>query len=98
MERTKKEKNFLKIINRSFSYLILFFSIVALCYSINTVTTYITLKRENTALQETLNELKESNNHLEITNEKLKDSDYFSVYVKDKYQYSSNTDSIIPIK
>ena len=37
------------------------------------------------------------NDKLEIINNKLKDKDYFSVYVKDKYQYSSNDDSIIPI-
>ena len=42
-------------------------------------------------------QVKEDNKKLEILNSKLKDKDYFSVYVKDKYQYSSNSDSIIPI-
>jgi cell division protein FtsB len=98
MERTTKEKNFLKIINRSLSYVILFLSVVALCYCISNITKYISLNKENNDLQETLIALKEKNDSLEIINEKLKDSDYFSVYVKDHYQYSSNTDSIIPIK
>lgn len=98
MERTKKEKNTKKLLNRTFSYIVLIFSIFALCFSIKEISNYIAVKKENNVLQSTLQELKESNEKLEITNSKLKDREYFSVYVKDKYQYSSNDDSIIPIK
>ena len=80
-----------------FSYLILFFSIFALCYSIKQTTNYYVLKKENTQLEGKLQELREENNKLEVLNSKLKDKDYFSIYVKDKYQYSSNGDSITPI-
>lgn len=97
MERTKKEINIKKFANRSFSYLILLFSIFAVMYSAKTIVNYIQIKNENTVLKEKLNELKEDNKKLEVLNQKLKDSDYFSVYVKDKYQYSANNDSIIPI-
>jgi cell division protein FtsB len=98
MERTKKEKNVKKLLNRAFSYIVLIFSIFALCFSIKEISNYIVAKRENKVLQSTLQELKECNEKLEITSSKLKDREYFSVYVKDKYQYSSNDDSIIPIK
>lgn len=97
MERTKKEKNVKKSLNRAFSYFVLIFSIFALCYSVKTFSDYIVAKNENKVLEATLEELKESNQKLEITNSKLKDREYFSVYVKDKYQYSTNDDSIIPI-
>ena len=97
MERTKKEKSFKKIFNRSLSYIILIVSIIGICYSVKTITTYVVAKKENALLEEKLKELKEKNEKLEITNSKLKDKDYFSVYVKDKYQYTPNNDSIIPI-
>ena len=98
MERTKKEKNLKKFLNRSTSYIVLLLSIFALCYSIKRVTDYVKIKNENIILEEKLTELKNENDRLEILNNKLKDKDYFSVYVKDKYQYSSNSESIIPIK
>lgn len=98
MERTKKEKNIKKLFNRSLSYIILVLGVFAFCYSINQITNYAIAKRENHTLEKQLSALKEENEHLEITNEKLKDKDYFSVYVKDKYQYSSSDNSIIPIK
>lgn len=97
MERTKKEKSILKFLNRSFSYIVLLFAVFAICYSADKVINYISIKHQNDKLQQTLDELKEDNKKLEILNSKLKDKDYFSVYVKDKYQYSSNSDSIIPI-
>lgn len=97
MERTKKEKPLLKILNRSLSYVILLFGIFAVCYSANSVIEFISLKKENKDLKEVLSDLKEENDRLGILNEKLKDDDYFSVYVKDKYQFSSNNDSIIEI-
>ena len=97
MERTKKERNIKKLMNRSFSYLVLLFSIFAICYSIKSVFNYVVAKKENFALQQTLTELRNENGRLEIINNKLKDKNYFSVYVKDKYQYSSNNDSITPI-
>lgn len=97
MERTKKEKSVKKFFNRFLSYLILIGAIFALCYSSHNIIAYISLKRENKALEENLNNLKQENNRLEILNEKLKDKDYFSIYVKDKYQYSSSDNSIIPI-
>lgn len=98
MERTKKEKSILKIFNRGLSYIVLLLSIFALCYSIKSIVDYSVAKRNNKVLEEKLADLKEENDRLEIVNSKLKDKNYFSVYVKDKYQYSSNDDSIIPIK
>lgn len=98
MERTKKEKNIIKIFNRGLSYIVLLLSIFALCYSIKSIVDYSVAKRNNKVLEEKLADLKEENDRLEIVNNKLKDKNYFSVYVKDKYQYSSNDDSIIPIK
>ena len=97
MERTKKEKNIKKFLNRTFSYIVLLFSIFAVCYSIKNISNYISAKKENSELQQALTELKNDNSRLEILNNKLKDKNYFSVYVKDKYQYSSNNDSITPI-
>lgn len=97
MERTKKEKNILKLFNRTLSYLILLISIFAVCYCTKQIIDFSMAKKENKELQQYLTELKEENDKLEIINNKLKDKDYFSVYVKDKYQYSSNDDSIIPI-
>jgi cell division protein FtsB len=97
MERTKKERNLKKIFNRTLSYIILIASIFALCYSVKTISNFVIAKKENQTLQQQLENLKEENNRLEIVNEKLKDKNYFSVYVKDKYQYSSNDNSIIPI-
>lgn len=97
MERIKKEKNIKKLFNRSLSYVILIASIFALCYSIKTITNYAIIKKENKVLEQKLTDLKEENDRLEILNDKLKDKNYFSVYVKDKYQYSSNDNSIIPI-
>ena len=96
MER-KKERNIKKYFNRSLTYLILFFSIFALCYSIKRIVDFVKIKNESSILESRLNELREENENLENLNNKLKDKDYFSVYVKDKYQYSSNNDSIIPI-
>lgn len=98
MERTKKEINLKKFFNRSFTYLVLLLSIFALFYSGKKITNYASAKKENNALEERLHELRSENDRLEILNSKLKDKGYFSVYVKDKYQYSSNNDSIIPIK
>jgi len=97
MERTKKERSLKKFLNRSFTYLVLLLSIFALCYSGKKMTDYASAKKENSALEEKLHDLKNENDRLEILNSKLKDKGYFSVYVKDKYQYSSNTDSITPI-
>lgn len=96
MERSK-ERNIKKLFNRTLTYIILFFSIFALCYSIKQIVNYVQIKNENTILEEKLRELKDENEKLEILNSKLKDKDYFSVYVKDKYQYSSSNNSIIPI-
>ena len=98
MERTQKEKNIMKLINRSFTYLILFLSIFALSYSAKKVIDYTSLKKQTSLLEEKLTELRDENNKLDIVNSKLKDKNYFSVYVKDKYQYSSNNNSITPIK
>jgi hypothetical protein len=53
--------------------------------------------KENKRLQENLTSLKEANDRLGITNQKLKDKDYFNVYVEDNYQYSSNDNTITPI-
>ena len=97
MERTKKEKPILKTLNRGFSYLILLFSVFAVCFTIDSVIEYISLKKETADLEEKLTDLKAENDRLGILNSKLKDKDYFSVYVKDKYQYSSNSDSVIEI-
>lgn len=97
MERTKKEKNFTKIFNRGLSYLFLIFAIFATCYSVKKIADYSIAKKENKDLAQHLAALKETNQKLEITNTKLKDKNYFSVYVKDRYQYSSNDDSITPI-
>jgi len=97
MERTKKEKSIKKFFNRTLSYLILIASIFALCYSAKSIADYSIAKKENKILEEQLANLKEQNEKLKTTNEKLKDKDYFSIYVKDKYQYSSNDGSIIPI-
>lgn len=96
MER-RKEKNLMKLLNRSVSYLVLFLSIFALCYSVKRIVDYVNVKNENDLLENKLHELRDNNDKLEILNTKLKDKDYFSVYVKDKYQYSSNNDSIIPL-
>ena len=98
MERTKKEKSIKKTLNRTFSYIVLVASIFAVCYSIKSITNYVITKKENSTLQTQLDELKQENKRLEIVNEKLKDKNYFSVYVKDKYQYSPNDNSITPIK
>ena len=97
MERTKEGKNIKKFLNRAFSYIVLLFSVFALCYSIKRIVNYVQIKNENNVLEETLNDLRNDNEKLEILNSKLKDKDYFSVYVKDKYQYSSNNGSITPI-
>lgn len=97
MERTKKEKSFKKFLNRSLSYIILIASIFAVCFSIDKITAYVKVKNDNEVLTQKLNELKEENNKLENLNSKLKDKNYFSVYVKDKYQYSPNDNSIKPI-
>lgn len=97
MERTKKATNIIKFLNRSLSYLILLFSIFAVCYSAKRIITYAQIKKQNSVLEENLNNLKQENQKLEVLNSKLKDKDYFSVYVKDKYQYSSNSNSIVPI-
>jgi len=96
MER-RKERNLMKYFNRCLTYLILFLSIFALCYSVKRIVDFVQIKNENSILESRLNELREENEKLENLNNKLKDKDYFSVYVKDKYQYSSNNDSIIPI-
>ena len=97
MERTKKEKSLKKLFNRSLSYIILIASIFALCYSVKKITDFAVIKKENQTLEQKLANLKEENDRLEILNDKLKDKDYFSVYVKGKYQYSSNDNSITPI-
>lgn len=97
MERTKKEKPLLKTLNRSLSYLILLFSVFAVCFTIDSAIKYVSLRKENINLEEKLSDLKEENDRLGILNSKLKDKDYFSVYVKDKYQYSSNSNSVIEI-
>ena len=97
MERTKKEKSIKKFFNRSLSYIILIVSIFTVCYSVNKITDLILIKNKNKNLEEQLQILKEENKQLEITNAKLKDKNYFSIYVKDKYQYSSKDDSIKPI-
>lgn len=97
MERTKKEKSFKKFLNRFLSYIILIASIFAVCFSIDKITTYVKVKNDNELLTQKLNELKEENNKLENLNSKLKDKNYFSIYVKDKYQYSPNDNSIKPI-
>lgn len=96
MER-RKERNLKKHFNRCLTYLILLFSVFALCYSLKRVVDFTKIKNENSILESRLNELREENDKLENLNSKLKDKDYFSVYVKDKYQYSSNNDSITPI-
>ena len=98
MERTKKEKSLKKLMNRFISYLVLFFSIFAVCYSVKQISNYVIIKNENNQLEDKLLELREENERFEILNSKLKDKDYFSVYVKDKFQYSSNDDNVIPIK
>ena len=46
MERTQKEKSAMKILNRLLTYLILFFSIFALCYSAKRIIDYVSLKKE----------------------------------------------------
>ena len=97
MERTKKERSLKKFFNRSFSYLVLLSSIFALCYSFKKISDYARIKKENIILEDKLTELRDENDRLEILNSKLKDKDYFSIYVKDKYQYSSNNESITPI-
>jgi cell division protein FtsB len=97
MERTKKERSLKKIFNRSLSYIILIASIFALSYSAKKITDFAVAKKQNEALEQKLANLKEENDRLEILNDKLKDKDYFSVYVKDKYQYSPNDNSITPI-
>ena len=97
MERTRKEKSIKKFLNRTFSYIVLITGIFAVCYSVKSITNYAILRKENQDLENKLLELKEENENLEIINEKLHDKAYFSVYVKDKYQYSSSNDSIIPI-
>jgi cell division protein FtsB len=97
MERTKKERSLKKIFNRSLSYIILIASIFALSYSAKKITDFAVEKKQNEALEQKLANLKEENDRLEILNDKLKDKDYFSVYVKDKYQYSPNDNSITPI-
>ncbi len=97
MERTQKELNIKKFLNRILSYIVLFLSIFAICYSIKRISDYVVIKRENSVLEEQLANLREENSKLEILNSKLKDKDYFSVYIKDKYQYSPNSGSIIPI-
>ena len=88
MERTKKEKSFMKIFNRGLSYIILCASIFAICYCAKSIIDYSVAKRDNNVLEQKLKDLKEENNRLEIVNSKL----------KDKYQYSSNNGSITPIK
>ena len=98
MERTKKEKSIRKFFNRALTYIVLLSSIFALCYSVKKISEYVIIKKENQALEQQLIDLKEENDHLEILNDKLKDKNYFSVYVKDKYQYSSNDNTIVPIK
>ena len=95
MER-RKEINIKKFMNRALSYIVLFFSIFAVCYSTKQIINYINIKNENEALELKLQELKENNDKLKNTNDKLKDKDYFSIYVKDTYQYSPNNGSIIP--
>lgn len=97
MERTSKEKNLKKLLNRTLSYLLLVISIFALCYSTKKIADYVTIKKENQTLEKHLENLKEENDNLEILNDKLKDKEYFSVYVKGKYQYSSSSNSITPI-
>lgn len=97
MERTKKELNIRKFFNRFFSYVILLLGIFSICYCSKKIFDYAKAKKETSVLEERLNNLKESNDRLGLLNSKLKDKNYFSVYVKDKYQYSSNSDSIIPI-
>lgn len=96
MER-RKERSFKKLFNRTLTYFILLFSVFAICYSVKRIVDYAQIKNENTKLEEKLRELKDENEKLETLNSKLKDKDYFSVYVKDKYQYSSSNNSIIPI-
>jgi hypothetical protein len=97
MERTTKERNLLKIFNRTFSFAVLFFAIAAVCYSTKTIIDLVATTKENKRLQENLTSLKEANDRLGITNQKLKDKDYFNVYVEDNYQYSSNDNTITPI-
>ena len=97
MERTKKEKSIKKFLHRTFSYIVLIIGIFAVCYSVKSITNYAITRKENENLEKQLLELKEENENLEIINQKLKDKDYFSIYVKDKYQYSSKDNSITPI-
>lgn len=97
MERTKKEKNYKKLFNRFLTYVLLFAGIFALCYSTRQIVSYISTKKENNDLQQQLSSLKEANENLENLNDKLKDKDYFSIYVKDKYQYSPSNEQITPI-
>lgn len=97
MERTKKEKSFKKLFNRVLSYIILVASIFAVCFSIDKLTSYVKAKNDNKVLTERLNDLKDENNKLENLNTKLKDPNYFSIYVKGKYQYSPTDGSITPI-
>ena len=68
MERTKKEKNVKKLVNRIFSYVILFIGIFSLCYSVKSIVTFVNLKRENIELQQMLIDLRESNDYLENLN------------------------------
>lgn len=97
MERTKQTKSFKKILNRFLSYIILIASVFAVCFSIDKIVNYVKVKNDNKVLSERLNELKDENTKLENLNSKLKDKDYFSIYVRDKYQYSPSDGSIIPI-
>ena len=87
MERiNKREKSFKKIFNRLFSYLFLIISIFLLFYSSSRVYEYIALKKEQTNLNEVLEDLKSENRRLKEINSKLSDDDYMSFFVKGKYQ------------
>ncbi len=90
MERKKKEKIGKKILNRTFSYLILFGSIMLLSFSVFQITNYIQLNKENTQLNQLIVEIERENENLKLQNAKLRDSDYVSFYVKDNYQYEGN--------
>ena len=67
MERTKERKSIKKFLNRSFSYLVLLLSIFAVCYSINKIVNYVQIKNENTALEETLTDLRTNNQKYNYT-------------------------------
>ena len=90
MERTKRERHGKKIINRTISYLILIVSLFMLFYSLGRIVDYINLRIENKRLNDVLIEMQIEKERLELENAKLGDENYFSFYIKGKYQYDGN--------